>query len=777
MTEPINQINIERGVSSRWKVLGRILLVLGTAAVLVLSFPWEKTTEYSHLTVGSVVTKEIIAPFDFEVLKNPAELEEERLVARQSINPVFSRVDSVERAEIQDFDQLWARIHRISNAPALRFEALPSLATALRDSLKDVPFLAFELPAWESLGQVAREPTSSRAFLSAIRQVLIDIYSKGILGDSPQSVQVPNGEIAVVDQGVESLVPADQYFAIDSARAFALDGLKSRFPAAMSRRGESSPTGADTAQTFDAFKIAYRMLLPFLSPNLIFDSAETEIRQDRAVSQVPTVKGLVLKNERILDSNVRLTQDNLDKLRSLEIKEAELAHGEGGFQQIGPIAGRATLVLGLLLLMGGILKHLGYVIYREIRHLLTLSVLLMLPVVSASLLIHQTNLSIVYLPIASAVMVTSFLFGVSVAAGFATVASALVAAVVGYDFPVFVLMLFPSLVSVLAVQKAQTRTQILKAALPIGIVILLTVVLLQLLRYPFGADIWHEMAIGAVNAIVSPVLAMGLLIIFEQLSGITTDLTLLELGDLNRPLLRRLALEAPGTYHHSIVVGNLSEAAAEAIGANPLLVRVASYYHDIGKIENKEYFIENQENGTNVHDLISPEMSASVLREHVARGLALARKYRIPKVISDFIPQHHGRSLMMYFYHKALKQSKNKKVDPNLYRYPGPDPMSREAGILMLADMVEAISKSMKDPDADEIKNAIDQAIDSRVKEGELDESDLTLNDIRKIKEAFAHGISGTIRPRIEYPTGTELEQAQAVTDKNVSPPLQKTES
>lgn len=757
--------------------MGRIFLVLGTATILVLSFPWEKTTEYSHLTVGSVVTKEIIAPFDFEVLKNPAELEEERLAARQSVNPVFVRSDSVQRTEIQAFDQLWARVHRISNSVDLRSASPATLAAALRDSLKDVPFLSFQLPAWESLGQIARRPTSSRAFMTAIRQVLIDIYSKAILGESPQSVQVPSGEIAVVDQGVESLVPADQFFAIESARADALGRMKSSLTESFTWKWESSLPSADTTQTFDTLRIAYRLVLPFLSPNLLFDSVETETRQDRAVSQVPTVKGLVLKNERIVDSNVRLTQDYLDKLRSLEIKEAELAHGEGGFQQIGPIAGRAALVLGLLLLMGGILEYLGYGIYREIRHLLTISVLLILPVISASLLIHQTNLSIVYLPISCVVMVTSFLFGMSVAVGFAIVASALVAAVVGFDFSVFILMLFPSLVSVLAVQRAQTRTRIMKAAIPIGIIYLLTIALLQLLRYSFEVGLWHELAIGAVNAIVSPVLAMGLLIIFEQFSGITTDLTLLELGDLNRPLLRRLALEAPGTYHHSIVVGNLSEAAAEAIGANPLLVRVAAYYHDIGKIENKEYFIENQENGTNVHDLISPEMSASVLRDHVAHGLALAKKYRIPKAVSDFIPQHHGRSLMMYFYHKALKQSKNKKVDPDLYRYPGPDPMSREAGILMLADMVEAISKSLKNPDADEIKNAIDQAVDSRVKEGELDDSDLTLNDIKQIKEAFAHVISGTVHPRIEYPTGTELEQAQAATDKDVSPPLQKTEN
>jgi putative nucleotidyltransferase with HDIG domain len=749
MTEPNSQNIKPPKTSSRWGTIARILIVLATSAVLVLSFPWEKTTEYAHLTVGSVVPKEIIAPFDFEVLKNPTDLEQERLAARRSVNPVFVRSDSIASSAKLRFDRLWDAIRNISVTYKQQPGSPQTLATALRDSIKDKPAFAFDLPAWQFLGQTAKDPSKSRAFITPLQKIISDIYTKGILNISPQEVQPPSGKISLMEQGEESLVSIDSFFTLSTARTQVVERLRSMY-------------AADTSQAFDSLKVAYRLVVPFLTPNVIYDRAETEARRNRAVADVPTVKGLVLKNERIVDSNVRLTQDQLDKLRSLDIKRAELVRVRGGLQLIAPIAGRAALVLGLLVLMGGILKFMGHVLYRDFRQLLVFSIILILPVVSASLLIHQTNLPIVYLPVASTVIVVTFLFNMTVAVGFTLVAGTLIAAVAGYDFSVFILMLFPSLVAILAVQRAQTRGKIMMAAIYIGIAYLVTIALLSLLKYSFGTQTVHEMTIGVANAVVSPILAMGLLILFEQLSGVTTDLTLLELGDLNRPLLRRLALEAPGTYHHSIVVGNLAEAAAEAIGANSLLVRVAAYYHDIGKMENKEYFIENQEKGSNVHDLLSPEMSASVLRDHIARGLALAKKYHIPKVVSDFIPQHHGKSLMVYFYHKALKQSGAKEIDENLYRYPGPEPQTKEAGILMLADVVEATSKSLKNPDVEEVKSAIGKAIDSKVKEGDLDSSDLTLNDIKKIKEAFVHVISGTVRQRIEYPSSDDLVKAKS---------------
>ncbi|KPL07974.1 hypothetical protein AMJ86_02315 [bacterium SM23_57] len=749
MTEPDQQTHTKSNQLHQWGIIARVLLILATVVILVICFPWEKTTEFAHLTVGSVVTKEIIAPFDFEVLKNSSELEQERLKARQSVNPVFIRRDSIALKNQQEFGQLWSTIQRVSAFASRDTASQQLLAIALRDSVKDNRHLSLDLSAWAFLVRTARDPNQNRNFIQPLYRILNDIFVQGILADQFKEIQTPDGNITLVEQGVESLMDLNEFYTMGSAKEGIVERLKSQFT-------------SDETQEFDSLKVAYRLLVPFLAPNIIFDRTETDIRRDRTVSQVPTVKGLVLKNERIVDSNVRLTQDHLDKLRSLDAKKAELVRVKGGFQFLAPIGGRTILVMGLLFLLGSILHYLGYNLYRDFRRLLILSIILVLPVAASSLLMHQANLSPIYLPIAAMAIVASFLFSITVASGVAIVGSILVAAVAGYDFTALILCLFPSLVAVLAVQGVQTRGRIMIAAIPIGLTYLLSIALLHLLKYSFDIGALREMGVAIGNAVVSPVLAMGLLIPFEMLSGITTDLTLLELGDLNRPLLRRLALEAPGTYHHSIVVGNLAEAAAEAIGANPLLVRVAAYYHDIGKIDKKEYFIENQENGSNVHDLLSPEMSASVLREHVSNGLALAKKHRIPKIVRDFIPQHHGKSIMMYFYHKALKQGDTVTVDTEKFRYQGPNPMSKEAGILMLADIVEATSKSLKNPDVEEFKNAINSPIDARIKEGELDNSELTLKDIKLIRDAFVHVLSGAIHQRIEYPKEGEIRKVEA---------------
>ncbi len=748
MTEPDSHKAENISKSRFWAVFARILLVLGTTVVLVICFPWERTTQYAHLTVGSVVTDEIIAPLDFEVLKNPSELEQERLQVRESSYPVFVRNDSIAQFNFERFNLDWAVIQSTSITISQDRLNLPITGILLRDSLASELPLSLDSTAWCFLSKTAVDPVRNRQFLTPLRQIIQDIFSQGILSVSPRIIQSPDGNIAVIVQGEEVLIDIEEFLVLGSAKAEVLNQLKTYFT-------------ADDSQPFDTLRMAYELIIPYLEPNIIYDAVDTEKRRDHAVANVPTVKGLVLKNERIVDSNIRLTQDHLDKLRSLEAKEAELVHVKGGFQFLAPILGRIVLVLGLILLLGGILHYLGYSIARELRHMLILSLILILPVVATSLMIYQANVSPIYLPITAIVIVSVFLFNTTIALGISVGASILVSAVAGFGFSTFILCLFPSLVAVISVQGSQTRTQIMKAAIPIGVAYLMSIVMLNLLQYSLGMETLTEMAVGAANAIVSPILAMGLLIPFELLSGITSDLTLLELSDLNRPLLRKLAVEAPGTYHHSILVGNLSEAAAEEIGANPLLVRVASYYHDIGKMNIKKYFIENQVEGDNIHDMLAPEASASYLKEHVTRGLAIAKKYRIPKLVRDFIPQHHGTNIIPYFYHKALKQSNSKNIDKEKYRYPGPKPQSREACIVMLADVVEASTRSLKDPNADDIKKAINQAIDTRIEENQLDDGELTLKDIGKIRVAFARVLSGMVHQRIEYPDSDDLENAE----------------
>jgi len=284
---------------------------------------------------------------------------------------------------------------------------------------------------------------------------------------------------------------------------------------------------------------------------------------------------------------------------------------------------------------------------------------------------------------------------------------------------------------------------------------------LESLNFSSSDTILKELGYGITNAILSPIVAMGILPIFETMFNITTNLTLLELSDMNHPLLRRLALEAPGTYHHSIVVGNLCEKAAEAIDANPLLARVGSYYHDIGKIEIPEYFVENSSGNKSKHDSLSPSMSALIISSHVKKGMELAEREDLPDVILAFIAEHHGTTLMDYFYHKAKEMSGgngDSDVDETEYRYPGPKPMSKETAILMVADSVEAASRTLEEPKPSRIRNLVKKLINAKLESGQLADSELTLKDLSTMENAFTQMLIGIFHSRVDYPQKDEEE-------------------
>ena len=259
---------------------------------------------------------------------------------------------------------------------------------------------------------------------------------------------------------------------------------------------------------------------------------------------------------------------------------------------------------------------------------------------------------------------------------------------------------------------------------------------------------------GSVNAALSVILAVGSFAVIGNLFGIMTVFQLLELANPSSRLLRRLLLETPGTYHHSVMVGNLAERAAETIGADPLLARVAAYYHDIGKMKNPLAFIENQAGARNIHDDLTAETSARIISSHIRDGIDLGYEYGLPVQIIGFIPQHHGTSVMSYFYGKALREvgGNEEVVNQETFRYPGPKPQSPEAAILMLSDGVEASVRSLDEKDEPSIRAMVDRIVDARVEDGQLDDAELTLKNISQIKEAFVQQLLGMYHQRIKYP-------------------------
>ncbi|PIT99846.1 MAG: HD family phosphohydrolase [Bdellovibrionales bacterium CG10_big_fil_rev_8_21_14_0_10_45_34] len=301
------------------------------------------------------------------------------------------------------------------------------------------------------------------------------------------------------------------------------------------------------------------------------------------------------------------------------------------------------------------------------------------------------------------------------------------------------------------------RNDIYFAGLRTGVVNASVITLLMLLTSStseWGRDIlWCALA-GLISGVFSSFVAMTLVPLFESLFNYTTDVKLLELGNLDHPLMKEMLVKAPGTYHHSLVVGSMVEAAAERIGANPLLAKVASYYHDIGKLKHPQYFIENQRPGHNPHDHLSPHMSKTVLIAHVKDGVEMAKRYKLGKPIVDVILQHHGTTLISYFYNRALERAEVSLSDPDEgdFRYPGPKPQFREAALCMLADSIEAAARSLDEPTPVRLRNIVKNIINRKFLDGQLDECNLTLRDLSSIESAFTKVILGIYHQRIDYP-------------------------
>ncbi len=313
-----------------------------------------------------------------------------------------------------------------------------------------------------------------------------------------------------------------------------------------------------------------------------------------------------------------------------------------------------------------------------------------------------------------------------------------------------------SLTGAYSVRYYRERSGLVKAGLAVSAVNALAACGIHLLTHEGfpGSEILATMGMGVLSGVLAAAVSSVTLPVLESLFRITTDIRLLELSNLNAPLLRRLAVEAPGTYHHSLLVGTLAEAAAEAIGANPLLVRVGAYYHDLGKVLKPEYFTENQPAGGSRHERLAPSMSRLVLAGHVKDGLEMAQKAGVAAPIRDLIPQHHGTRIMAYFYQKAKggPAGKGEECREEDFRYTGPKPQSKEAAILMMADSVEAASRTLARPSTAQVQRLIDRLIHDILADDQLDECDITLGEIRLIKESFFKILTAIHHRRIDYP-------------------------
>lgn len=406
------------------------------------------------------------------------------------------------------------------------------------------------------------------------------------------------------------------------------------------------------------------------------------------------------------------------------------------------------------------LKVLSLKFQEKRYHFLSLGLLFLLGIASAELLKEYATLSPYAVPVAAIAMLVSLLYhDLELCLIFSAALSMFVGMIYQGDLYLATVLMIGGILASILVWQARRRSKIITAGFYVG---LIQAVCVSTLLYQHGikpAFILKACLTPFLNGIVSSFLVAGLLPVFEFLFKAVTNISLLELADFNHPLLKRLVLEAPGTYHHSLMVGNLAEMASEAVGANALLARVGAYYHDIGKLEKPEYFSENQDKWTSKHEELSASMSKLVIMDHVKTGAELARKNRLNHAIIDFIMQHHGTSLVFYFYRRALERTEdNEEVKEEVFRYPGPKPMTKETAIVLLADSVEAACRALEEPTAERISDLIHRIINNKFIDGQLDSCDLTLKDLEKISAIFIHILVAFYHSRIDYPEENQGE-------------------
>jgi putative nucleotidyltransferase with HDIG domain len=491
--------------------------------------------------------------------------------------------------------------------------------------------------------------------------------------------------------------------------------------------------------------LASAIALGAVRPNLTVDVGATEVLRRRAMEAVEPVMTRILRGELIVRGGEIVTESHIQMLAALGLVRVP-------FSWQRPL-GMALIVFLLVAVSAAYLRQYQPDIWAQDRLLLVWSLALVLTVGMTRLLVTRINPYLI--PIASGTVLITVLLRRRLALYTAAVISLLVATVAGGDVRFGLVTFVGSTVSVYAIRRLVHRTDLMLAGAWVGAANVLGIIALNLMdQLPWYPDLVTDVAYGAANGLIVGMLAIGTLPYLEQLFHLVTPIKLLELSNPSHPLLRRLQVEAPGTYHHSLLVANLAEAAAEAIGADSLLVRVGAYYHDVGKIRRPVFFVENQAGVDNPHDKMTPSLSALTLQAHVRDGLEFAREHGLPPTVADFIPQHHGTNLIAYFYHRALQQ--NEAVNEQAFRYDGPRPQRKETAIVMLADAAEGASRALPKPLPDRIEQTVRRIIREKLDDGQLDESDLTFRDLDVIARTFTRLLATMFHPRIEYP---ELER------------------
>ncbi|MCM8779173.1 MAG: HDIG domain-containing protein [Candidatus Omnitrophica bacterium] len=489
------------------------------------------------------------------------------------------------------------------------------------------------------------------------------------------------------------------------------------------------------------------LLEMIVEPNLFYNQEITFRFKTEAEERVrPFYKEVdIKKNELILAKGQRIT---LREMRIIEQINREM----GKLNVVYTALSAGILLIFLFTLAGFYIHHYEPEVYRHLNELIFVEFLFLI-----SLLVTRwgyfSGLNPFLLPLPATAMLFSLLLGGRIAIKIYIFLTLVTAFILEFNFKYILVFLIAGTMGALLVERTRRRSQILTSGVGVGVGEFISIFAIGLGEQLNLLDLVKEASWGFSNGIISAFITLGSLSFFEYLFQLTSNITLLELSDTNHPLLKELILKAPGTYHHSLIVGNLAETACAAIGANSLLARVGAYYHDIGKIEKSEYFSENQPPSRSKHIRLTPELSSLVIINHIKKGVEKAKKHRLNRKITEIIAQHHGTSKVYYFYQQALlREKEEKEIDTTRFHYPGPLPQTKEAGVVLLADSVEAASRAIIEPNPVSIRNLVKKIINDKFVDGQLNECNLTLQDLNKISECFIKILLGIFHTRIKYP-------------------------
>ncbi|MEQ8909921.1 MAG: HDIG domain-containing protein [Vicingaceae bacterium] len=678
----------------RHSLIFKVFLFVVAVSAIVFIFPREGKFKYEFQKGKPWPHEDLIAPFNYPIYKSQAELEAERERIEAKEKPYFFRNQAVEEKAISQyqnrFEEKWGAFRPSYNGNANK----------------------------ESLKQFGH-------------QLIEDLYEKGII-ELHESIEgkPEKFEVQVLKDNVAVLRLLGNMHNIQSAYAALKDSLNRL----------EGPVQVFMLNTME----------DCLRRNISYDKETNELMHKQALSQISPTQGMVQKGERVIAKGELINDAKFQLVESLK-KEYEAQLGDDSQLSL-ILVGQVVLVAMLILSLALFLISYRPVIIRSDLKIVFLLLLIVLFVFGSKMAINIENINLYLVPFCMLPLLIRTFFDLRVALFTHLVTILIVGFIAPNPYEFIIIQMMAGMLTLFSILNLRNRSHLFLSSLVIFGVYSLVYLSIGLIQEGSFADTnWRFLGWFFGSAMLS-LFTYPLVYIFEKVFGFVSDVTLLELADTNSKLLRKLNMKAPGTFQHSLQVSNLAEEAIRYIGGNALLMRTGALYHDIGKMNMPNYFIENQNSDYNPHEELDPEESAAIIIEHVIRGVEMARRYKLPDIVIDFIRTHHGTSRTQYFFHLYKEQNPEEEIDESKFRYPGPIPYSKETAVLMMADSVEAASRSLTKYDGQTIEKLVDGIIDLQIKEGQFENASITFKDINEIKKIFKKKLMSIYHVRVEYP-------------------------